>query len=61
MNSKSWNRLIGLVNQGNPPEALEGSLNAEEMEAYRSMYKDLMELRKKDPKAAYWPVENDWE
>lgn len=61
MNSKNWNRLIGLVNQGNPPEKLEGSLSEEEMKAYKELYAELMELRKKNPKAVFWPVENDWE
>lgn len=33
----------------------------EEERVFNNMVKELAEMRKKDPKAAFWPVEKDWD
>lgn len=59
MDAKRWNYLISLVNADNPADSLKDELTEEEMRIYRNMERELAELRKTNPKAAFWPVEND--
>ena len=60
MNAKRWNELIGMVNAGNSFESVKSDLSEKEAKIYRNMEKELAEMRGKDPKAAFYPVESEY-
>lgn len=62
MTSERWNRFINFVNNGRPMSELDPPIQGKEEERiFNNMVKELAEMRKKDPKAAFWPVEKDWD
>ena len=62
MTSERWNDFIYLVNNDRPiTELVPPVQNAEEESIFNNMVKELAEIRIKDPKAAFWPVEKDWD
>ena len=61
MTSERWNDLIYAVNNDIPKEKVEPPIiTEEESRIFDNMVKELAEMRKDDPKAAFWPVEKDW-
>ena len=52
--------MISMVNLGRPRSEAEKDFTEEEMKIFDSMTAELAEMRKTDPKAAFWPVESDW-
>ena len=60
MTSRQWNRVLRMANDNRPREEAVKILTKEELEEYDSAVADLAELRKTNPKAAFWPVETDW-
>ncbi len=52
--------MISMVNYGRPRSEAEKYFNEEEMKIFDSMTEQLAEMRKENPKAAFWPVESDW-
>ena len=60
MTSRQWNHMISMVNLGRPRSEAEKDFTEEEMKIFDSMTAELAEMRKTDPKAAFWPVESDW-
>lgn len=60
MNAKQWNLMIRMVNDGNAKTEVQRYFSKEDMKIYSNMCKELMEIRKKDPKAMLSPVESDW-
>lgn len=52
--------MIRMVNEGDQRSEVEKHFNKEEMKIYDSMCAELAEMRKTNPKAAFWPVESDW-
>ena len=62
MTSDRWNQFINFVNNGRPVSELDPPIQGKEEErVFNNMVKELAEMRKKDPKAAFWPVEKDWD
>ena len=61
MDYRRWNQFISYVNYGMSKESLNPPIqNEEEDRIFDNMAKELEEMRKTNPKAAFWPVENDW-
>lgn len=61
MNSREWNLMIRMVNDGDPRTEVEKHFpKKKDMEIYDKMNAQLKELRKDNPKAAFWSVESDW-
>ena len=60
MNSREWNLMISMVNYGYPREEVSAYFSEEKMKIYDDMKAELDEMRKTNPKAAFWPVELDW-
>ncbi len=59
MNARAWNLMIRMVNDGNSREEAEKHFSPEEMKSFDNMCEELAEMREKDPRAAFWPVESD--
>ncbi len=60
MTGKRWNQFIDFVNCGRPVTELNPPIrNREEKRIFNELVKELAELRKRDPKAAYWPVDTE--
>lgn len=59
MNSRQWNLMIRMVNDGTPRTEVEKHFSSEQMKIYDSMCSELNELRKTEPNAAFSPVESD--
>ncbi len=61
MTSERWNDLIYAVNNDIPKDKVKPPITTEEeSRIFDNMVKELAEMRKDDPKAAFWPVEKDW-
>ena len=61
MDYRRWNQFISHINYGMSKASLNPPIqNAEEDRIFDDMEKELAEMRKTNPKAAFWPVENDW-
>lgn len=60
MDYKRWNQLIRAVNDGDPAESINPPLNGEEKTIYENMERELSEMRKEHPEAAFSPVESDY-
>ena len=61
MTSERWNDFIYAVNNDIPKEELKPPIaNEEESRIFDNMVRELAEMRKDDPKAAFWPVEKEW-
>jgi len=60
MTGQQWNLMIRKVNEGKPRKEVEKYFSKEEMKTYDRMCAQLAEWRKKDPRAAFAPVENEW-
>lgn len=61
MSSRRWNQFIAFVNNDRPKTELKPPIqNEEEDRIFNNMVRELKEMRKDDPKAAFWPVETDW-
>ncbi len=60
MDARQWNLMIRMVNDEDPREEVEKHFSKEAMKTYDKMRAQLDELRKKNPKAAFYPVETDW-
>jgi hypothetical protein len=60
MNSRQWNLMIYMVNDGNPRGEVKKHFSKEDMKTYDNMIVQLAKLREKDPNAAFSPVETDW-
>ena len=52
--------MIAMVNYGYPRTQVEEHFTEEEMKIYDNMVAQLAEERKKNPEAAFYPVETDW-
>lgn len=61
ISSRRWNQLINAVNHGTPKDQVKPPIqNGEESEIFDDMVKELAEMRRDNPKAAFWPVETEW-
>ena len=60
MDSRQWNLMIRMVNDGDPRAKAQELFSAEDMCTYDKMKAQLAELRSKNPKAAFSPVETEW-
>lgn len=60
MDSRQWNLMIRMINDGDPRTKVAEHFSKEEMKTFDKMSAQLAELRKKNPKAAFSPVETDW-
>lgn len=60
MNSFKWNQMIRMVNDNVPRSEVEKKFSKGDMKIYDSMQSELSELRKTNPQAFFWPVEEDW-
>ena len=60
MNSNQWNLMIRMLNDGNSRMEVERHFSKENMKTYDKMKVQLDELRKKNPKASFSPVESEW-
>ena len=60
MNAREYNYMVSCVNDGTPRKIVEKAFNKEQMKRYDSMVARLKEERKTNPKAAYFPIENEW-
>ena len=60
MNSRQWNLMIRMINDGDPREKAERQFSKVDMRTFDKMRLQLEELRKDNPKAAFLPVETDW-
>lgn len=60
MTPERWNDFIYAVNNNIPKEELKPPIaNERENRIFDNMVKELAEMRKKNPKAAFWPVEKE--
>lgn len=60
ISARQMNLMIRMVNDGDSREEAQKHFSKEEMKIYDSMVAELAEMREKDPRAAFWPVESDW-
>lgn len=60
MDSRQWNLMIRMVNDGDPRAEVEKHFSKEDMKKYENMRSELAELRKDNPDVAFLPVELDW-
>lgn len=61
ISSRRWNQLINAVNSDIPKYKVNPPIqNEEESRVFDNMVKELAEMRKDNPKAAFWPVETEW-
>ena len=61
MTPERWNDFIYAVNNDIPKEKVNPPVKGEEENRiFDNMVKELAEMRKEDPKAAFWPVEKEW-
>lgn len=52
--------MIRMVNDGDPRSEVEKRFSKQDMKTFDNMKAQLTELRKKNPKACFEPVETDW-
>jgi hypothetical protein len=60
MDSRKWNHMIRMVNDNDPRSKAEKEFLEEEMTIFDNMKAELAEMRRENPRAAFWPVETDW-
>lgn len=61
LSSGDWNLMIRLINDNESrKKAAEFFSEKQLVKYFDPMKKELKEMRKEDPKAAFWPVESDW-
>lgn len=61
LSSGDWNLMIRLINDNESRKKAAEFFSEEQLVKYFDpMKKELKEMRKEDPKAAFWPVESDW-
>ena len=61
LTSGDWNLMIRFVNDNDSREKAAKFFSEEQLvEYFDPMVKELKEMRKDDPKAAFLPVETDW-
>ena len=60
MDSRKWNLMIRMVNEGDSRTEAERLFSHDEIEIFDKMTVQLIELRKRNPKAAFAPVESEW-
>lgn len=60
MNSRQWNLMIRMVNDGDSREKVKKFFSGKDLEKFDNMRAQLARERKKNPKAAFYPVETDW-
>lgn len=59
MNSRQWNLMIRMINEGDSREEAEKVFSKEDMRIFDNMTAQLAELRKENPNAAFSPVESE--
>ena len=61
MDDKRYNQMIDLINEGRPITELYPPIqNEDEERAFNKMQKELQELRKDNPKASFYKVDDEW-
>ena len=61
MEDKRRNQMIDLINAGRPITELDPPVqNKEEERVFNEMQKELAELRKENPKASFYKVDDEW-
>jgi hypothetical protein len=61
MDDKRYNQMIDLINEGRLITELDPPIQNEEEEiAFNNMQKELKELRKDNPKASFYKVDDEW-
>ncbi len=61
MTPRRRNTIIDAVNRGDPADLIEPPLNPGEAKYYEDISNELAEWRKNYPRAAFWPVELNYE
>ena len=61
MSARRTNELIMAVNRNTPAEEVKPPLSEAEAKYYEDLQNELAELREKNPRAGFWPVEYDSE
>ncbi len=61
MTDKRYNQMINLINDGRPITDLNPPIqNKEEERIFKNMQKELAELRKDNPNASFYNVDDEW-
>lgn len=61
MEDKRYNQMIDLINERRPITELNPPIqNEEEERVFNNMQKELTELRKENPKASFYKVDDEW-
>ena len=61
MEDKRRNQMIDLINEGRPITELDPPVqNKEEERIFNDMQKELAELRKDNPDASFYKVDDEW-
>lgn len=60
LSAREYNNIVRCVNEGTPRDEVKKYYDEQKMKIFDEMTARLKEERKKNPKAAFWPIENDW-
>lgn len=58
---RRYNEILSVVNNDGSPDSIDPPLNEGEAKLFEDLVNELNEYREKDPKAAFWPRELDYE